>query len=134
MPDLFIDGTWCDAADGATRDIHCPADGRHVATVSEGGEKDAVAAVVAARSAFDNGPWPRTPAPERAALLHRLADRLETDKDEVARLESLDTGKRFVESQIDVDDIVSVFRHFASLAQAEAGRVVDTGMPDLVIR
>ena len=134
MPDLFIDGTWCDAADGATRDIHCPADGRHVVTVSEGGEKDAVAAVVAARSAFDNGPWPGTPAPERAALLHRLADRLEADKDEVARLESLDTGKRFVESQIDVDDIVSVFRHFAALAQAEAGRVVDTGMPDVVSR
>ncbi len=46
----------------------------------------------------------------------------------VAELESLDTGKRFVESQIDVDDIVAVFRHFASLANADAGRVVDTGM------
>ncbi|ANH36735.1 Betaine aldehyde dehydrogenase [Nocardioides dokdonensis FR1436] len=134
MPHLYIDGTWRDAADGATRDIHCPADGHHVVTVSEGGEQDAVAAVVAARSAFDNGPWPHTPAPERAALLHRLADRLEADKDEVARLESLDTGKRFVESQIDVDDIVSVFRHFASLAQGEAGRVVDAGMPGVVSR
>jgi betaine-aldehyde dehydrogenase len=134
VPDLFIAGEWRDAADGATREIRCPADGRHVGTVSEGGEQDAVAAVVAARAAFDNGPWPRTPAPERAALLHRLADRLEDDKEEVARLESLDTGKRVVESRIDVDDIVGVFRHYASLAQAEAGRVVDTGMPDVVSR
>jgi betaine-aldehyde dehydrogenase len=39
-----------------------------------------------------------------------------------------------VESRIDVDDIVGVFRHYASLAQAEAGRVVDTGMPDVVSR
>ena len=134
MPELFIDGTWRDAADGATREIRCPADGRHVATVSEGGEADALAAVRAARRAFDEGPWPHTASPERAALLRRVADRLERDKDEVARLESLDTGKRFVESQIDVDDIVSVFRHYADLAQADAGRVVDTGMPDVSSR
>ncbi|MCL8025174.1 aldehyde dehydrogenase family protein [Nocardioides bruguierae] len=133
-PSLHIDGTWRAAADGETREIRCPADGSHVVTVAEGGAADAEAAVLAARRAFDEGPWPRTPAPERAALLHRLADRLEAEKDEVARLESLDTGKRFVESQIDVDDIVTVFRHFASLAQAEAGRVVDPGVPDVSSR
>ena len=134
MPELFVAGRWQDAADGSTREIHCPADGSLVATVSEGGAEDATAAVVAARDAFDNGPWPDTPAPERAALLHRFADRLSADKEEVARLESLDTGKRFAESLIDMDDVISVFRHFASLAQAEAGRVVDTGMPDVVSR
>ncbi len=134
MPELFINGRWRDAADGSTREIRCPADGTLVATVAEGGAEDATAAVLAARRAFDDGPWPRSPAPERSALLHRLADRLETDKEEVARLESLDTGKRMVESRIDVDDIVSVFRHYASLAQAESGRVVDTGMPGVVSR
>ena len=67
-------------------------------------------------------------------MLHRVADRLEAEKEEVARLESLDTGKRMVESRIDVDDIVGVFRHYAGLAQAEMGRVVDTGMPDVVSR
>jgi betaine-aldehyde dehydrogenase len=102
--------------------------------VAEATADDARDAVAAARTAFDDGPWPRTPAPERAALLRRLADRLEAEKDEVARLESLDTGKRFVESQIDVDDIVSVFRHFADVATADAGRVVDTGMPDVASR
>src|SRR5690606_19963831 len=88
----------------------------------------------AARAAFDNGPWPNTPAPERAALLHRLADRLERELDDVARLESQDTGKRFVESRMDMQDIVAVFRHFAALAQAEAGRVVDPGTPDVSSR
>jgi betaine-aldehyde dehydrogenase len=131
MDSLFIDGQWRAAGDGGTRTIRCPADGREVATVAEATSDDAEAAVAAARRAFDQGSWPSTPAPERAELLRRLADRLVRDKDEVARLESLDTGKRFVESQIDVDDIVSVFRHFADLAAADAGRVVDTGMPDV---
>ncbi len=134
MSDLYIDGTWRDASDGGTRTIRCPADGTVVAEVSEATAQDAAAAVAAARAAFDEGTWPSTPAPERAALLRRVADRLAADRDEVARLESLDTGKRFVESQIDVDDIEAVFRHFADLAAAEAGRVVDTGNPQVSSR
>ncbi len=134
MDTLFIAGHWRPAGDSGTRTIHCPADGREVVTVAEATASDARDAVAAARVAFDSGPWPRTPASERAALLRRLADRLVADRDEVARLESLDTGKRFVESQIDVDDIVSVFRHFADAAAADAGRVVDTGVPDVSSR
>jgi betaine-aldehyde dehydrogenase len=134
MPELFIDGTWRDAADGGTREIRCPADGSLVATVSEGTAEDARAAVRAARKAFDDGPWRDTTAIERSEILHRVADLLEEQKDEVARLESLDTGKRLVESEIDVDDIVSVFRHYAGLANADAGRVVDAGMPEVSSR
>ena len=134
MDTLFIGGAWGAAQDSGTRTIHCPAGGREVATVAEATADDARAADAAARAAFDDGPWPQTPAPERAAVLRRLADRLEADRDEVARLESLDTGKRFVESKIDVDDIVSVFRHFADIASADAGRVVDTGNPDVSSR
>jgi betaine-aldehyde dehydrogenase len=131
---LLIDGQWRDSSDGGTRTIRCPADGSEVGVVPEATAADAEAAVRAARRAFDEGPWPGTPAPERAALLRRVADRLVAEKDEVARLESLDTGKRFVESQIDVDDIEAVFRHFADLAAADAGRVVDTGQPDVSSR
>lgn len=134
MDSLFIDGEWRAARSGETRTITCPADGHEVVTVAESGPDDALDAVAAARRAFDEGPWPATPAPERAALLRRLADLLVAEKDEVARLESLDTGKRFVESQIDVDDIVSVFRHFADLAGVDAGRVVETGVPDVSSR
>ena len=134
MDTLFIAGSWRPAGNSETRTIHCPADGREVTTVAEATADDARDAVAAARTAFDDGPWPGTPVPERAELLRRLADRLAAEKDEVARLESLDTGKRFVESQIDVDDIVSVFRHFADIAASDAGRVVDTGMPDVSSR
>lgn len=134
MSALFIDGGWRQAVGGAVREIRCPADGSLVATVPEAGPEDAELAIEAARRAFDTGAWPTTTSLERSALLHRLADLLERDKEEVARLESLDTGKRIVESRYDVDDIVGVFRHFAGLAGAESGRVVDTGRPGVVSR
>jgi betaine-aldehyde dehydrogenase len=134
MAELFIDGQWRSPEAGGTRTITCPADGTQVTTVSEATAPDAVRAVEAARAAFDRGDWPSTPAVARAQVLRTLADDLERERDTVARLESADTGKRFVESQIDVDDIVAVFRHFADLAAADAGRVVDTGMPDVASR
>jgi betaine-aldehyde dehydrogenase len=131
---LFVDGAWREAASGRTREIRCPADGSLVATVPEGGPEDSELAIAAARRAFDGGAWPATSSLERSALLHRVADLLVRDKEAVARLESLDTGKRIVESRYDVDDIVGVFRHFAGLAGAESGRVVDAGRADVVSR
>ncbi len=127
MPDLFIEGEWRSARGGRERDIHCPADGTHVVTVDEAGPEDTLDAIAAARRAFDEGPWPGTPVQERSALLHKVADLLVANKAEVARAESLDTGKRLVESEYDVDDIVGVFRHYANIAAEDAGRVVDTG-------
>ncbi|MGW2201412.1 aldehyde dehydrogenase family protein [Streptomyces sp. NPDC001774] len=130
MPELFIGGTWAAAADGRTREIRCPADGTLVATVDEAGPKDAAAAVAAAREAFDSGPWPATPAAERGRLLLRVADLLERDKAAFARAESLDTGKRLVESEYDMDDIAACFRYFGNLtASGGADRIVATGNP-----
>jgi betaine-aldehyde dehydrogenase len=134
VPDIYIDGTWLAARGSGSREIRCPADGQLVATVDEAGPEDTAAAIGAARHAFDEGAWPRTSARERGDLLLRVADLLERDKDVVARAESLDTGKRLVESEYDVDDVVSVFRHFGHTADDEAGRVVDTGNPDVVSR
>jgi betaine-aldehyde dehydrogenase len=134
LPHLYIDGAWRGARDGGRREIRCPADGELVVEVDEAGPEDTRAAIDAARGAFDRGEWPEVPAAQRGALLHRLADALERDKAEVARAESLDTGKRFVESEYDVDDVVGVFRHYGNVAAEEAGRVVDAGLPDVVSR
>jgi betaine-aldehyde dehydrogenase len=131
MPELFIGGKWTAAVDGHVREIRCPADGTLVATVDEAGPKDAVAAIAAARDAFDRGPWPGTPAAERGRLLLRVADLLERDKDALARAESLDTGKRLVESEYDMDDIAKCFRYFGNLtASGGSDRIVDTGNPE----
>ena len=134
MPDLYVDGQWRSAAAGGRREIRCPADASLVAEVDEASAEDTAAAIEAAHRAFHAGPWPETSARERGDLLLRVADLLVRDKDAVARMESLDTGKRLVEAEYDVDDIVSVFRHYGRIAAEEAGRVVDTGNPDVVSR
>ena len=134
MADLFIDGVWLGAREGGRREVRCPADGRAVATVDEATPVDTLAAIAAARKAFDTGNWPGTPAHERGELLWRVADLLLRDRAEIARAESLDTGKRLVESEYDVADAASVFRYYGGLAGTSAGRVVDTGSPNAISR
>ncbi|MEV6868149.1 aldehyde dehydrogenase family protein [Streptosporangium subroseum] len=134
MTDLYLGGSWRDPVAGGRREIRSPADGSLVATVAEATRADTEIAISEARRAFDEGPWPTTPERERGALLLRVADLLERDKKDFARAESLDTGKRLVESEYDVDDVVASLRYFGGIAGTEAGRVVDTGRDDAISR
>jgi betaine-aldehyde dehydrogenase len=129
VPSLYVDGSWIGA--GAEREVVNPSDQSVVAKVDEAGPAEVARAVSAARAAFDTGPWRSTPARERGALLDRVADLLVRDKEEIARTETLDTGKTLRESRIDVDDVVAVFRYYADLIAVEADRVVDTGRPEI---
>ncbi|KQR04164.1 betaine-aldehyde dehydrogenase [Arthrobacter sp. Leaf141] len=131
---LYIGGTWTAASDGGTRDIHCPADGELVGTVSEGTAADSTRAVEAARAAFDSGEWAAKSPLERGTFLINVANRLRERKDEFARAETLDTGKRLVESEIDMDDIANCFEYFGKLAGQDSGRMVDAGSPMVVSR
>ena len=133
MPSLYIDGTWTSGS-GDPAEVINPFDASVIETVEQAGPDDVERAVAAARTAFDDGPWPRTPAAERADLLRRVADLLVRDKEDIARTETLDTGKTLVESRIDVDDVTAVFRYYADLAAHDAGRLVDTGKPSVVSR
>ncbi|MFF4956661.1 aldehyde dehydrogenase family protein [Streptomyces sp. NPDC001222] len=129
---IHVAGEWRAALSGATREILDPADAEPLALVAEGDERDADAAVAAARRAFDEGPWPRTSAAERAALLHRVADLLVRDREELGLLESRDAGKTLEEGRVDIDCVADAFRYFAGLVAGEsAGRVVDAGSPDI---
>ncbi|GMA28405.1 aldehyde dehydrogenase family protein [Arenivirga flava] len=131
---LFIDGHWTAASDGGTREIRCPADGSLTATVAEATREDTERAIGAARRAFDEGTWRRTPAAERGDLLLRFAAALRERSEEFARAESNDTGKRIVESRIDMDDIAACFEYFGKLAAQDAGRLVDAGSDSVVSR
>jgi len=134
MPELFVDGAWTTPSAGGRRSIYCPADGTLVGEVDEASAEDTRAAIAAAHRAFHHGPWPSSSARERGDLLDRVADLLERDAEEVALAESMDTGKRLVESRYDVADVVSVFRHYAAVAAESPGRVVDTGREDVLSR
>lgn len=123
---MFIDGQWVDAISSQTRSIINPYNQEEIALVAEGDETDAKAAISAARKAFDSGDWPHTPATERAAVVRRIAELIQRDKEELAELESLDTGKTLEESRIDMDDIVGVFRYYADIGDKDGGEIIDS--------
>lgn len=131
---LYIDGEWKHAADAGTRAIINPAHGSVVATVDEAGPADAAAAIAAARRAFDSSGWRSTTVGQRAAICARIAELLERDRDQLAEIETLDTGKTLRESHIDIDDVISVFRYYSQLAPVESDRLVDVGDPAIVSR
>src|SRR5215217_3495773 len=126
---LYIGGAWQQASDGGTASVRCPADGREVAVVAASTAEDARRAIASARATFDGGPWRRLTDIERGAVLLRVADLLERDKAAYARAEALDTGKRLVEAEYDMDDIAACFRYYGKIAGLDAGRVIDTGRP-----
>lgn len=132
MADLLIGGKWVASSSGERRDCINPADGSVVATVDEASADDARAAVDAARAAFPV--WSATAVAERAAALDSIADLLGRDREQLARIETLDTGKTLAESHIDIDDVISVFRYYANLARTQADRVVDVGNPEVISR
>ncbi len=127
MPSLYIDGAWVASASGACSPVVNPSDATVVAEVDVATDEQVQAAIAAARRAFDTGDWPRTPTAERAALLDRVAVLIERDLEEMARLETVNTGKAMRESRWDMTDVARVFRYYADLADKEAGRLVDAG-------
>jgi betaine-aldehyde dehydrogenase len=133
VPSLFIDGTWTNGKAARRDDVINPFDQSVVQAVDLADAEDVNAAVAAAKAAFA-GEWFRTPASERKALLLRVADLLTRDKDEIARIETLDTGKTLVESKLDIDDVTAVFRYYAGMADQDPGRIVDTGMANVLSR
>ncbi|GAA1006449.1 betaine-aldehyde dehydrogenase [Streptomyces sp. F-3] len=133
MGELYIDGTWTKAAAGGRREVINPYDASVVTTVDEADATDVDRAVRAARRAFDEEDWACLPTRRRADLLHRVHDLLLRDKEEIARTETLDTGKTLAESRMDVEDVANAFRYFAEIADKDGGRVVDVG-PDVLSR
>src|SRR5579871_5661659 len=126
---MYVNGGWKLAADGATRELINPADGRPVAVVAEGGTADAEAAVAAARAAFDEGPWGRTSAADRAALLFRVADAIDANRDEFMRIDTLNNGKPLRETEYDAIDAANCFRYYAGLATKPHGQTFDVPAP-----
>ena len=131
---LYIDGAWVPATAGETRTVTCPADQREVGVVSEASAEDVERAILAARRAFEERVWADRPAAERGDLLLQVADQLQERKDEFARAEALDTGKRLVEAEGDMDDITACFRYFGKIADQDPGRLVDAGDDTVISR
>lgn len=121
----LIDGEWQAPASGETYAVENPATEETIATAARGSEEDVNRAVKAARKAFDTGPWARTSARERGQLLYKLADLIEAEAGELARLESLDNGKPIRETTAaDIPMVINCFRYYAGLADKVQGETI----------
>ena len=128
QPLHFIDGEFRAGIEGHTFETINPATNRVITQVAEGRASDIDAAVTAARRAFDEGPWPRMSAVERASHLVTIAETLETSGDEIARLEVMDTGLPIKQARSQAARAAQNFRFFARMIQdlgGEAHRVGD---------
>ncbi|KAI4350740.1 hypothetical protein L6164_005162 [Bauhinia variegata] len=127
---LLINGDFVDAASGKTFSTFDPRSGDLIANVAEADREDVNRAVSAARKAFDEGPWPRMTAYERSRILLRCADLLEKHNDEVAALETWDSGKPYEQAaKVEVPMVTRVFRYYAGWADKIHGLTVPADGP-----
>jgi len=132
---LFIGGDFVSARDGATFPTLNPHDGSVLAEVAEAKAQDVDRAVDAARKAFPA--WRDMPAMDRGRLLLKLADKIEENAEELARLETLDTGHPLKDARLlDVPRTAVTFRYFGGMADKVQGSVVpvEAGFLNYVLR
>jgi betaine-aldehyde dehydrogenase len=120
---LFIDGRFVDAASGETLATLNPHDNTPIAEVAMAGRADIDAAVAAATRAFPK--WARLAAADRGRILLKLADLIEANAEELARLESLDTGHPLKDSRaLDVPRTAACYRYFGGMADKFQGETI----------
>jgi aldehyde dehydrogenase (NAD+) len=122
---MFIGGKWVDAVSGKTFATTNPATGETICQVAEGDKADIDLAVKAARKAFEEGPWPKMSGAERGRLLHKLADLIEANQEELAALESLDNGKPYRDAlYADLPLVIKCYRYYAGWADKNHGKTI----------
>ncbi|MGY5584352.1 aldehyde dehydrogenase family protein [Vibrio cincinnatiensis] len=120
---LLIGGQWVDSVDGSVIDVINPHDGSLITQVAEAKEADVDRAVQAAKEAFPA--WGGLAASERGRLLLKLADKIEENAEELALLETLDTGHPIRDTlNIDVPRTAYCFRYFGGMADKIEGSVI----------
>lgn len=127
-PRVFIGGEWIEA--GSSLAVIEPSLARPIAAIAAADATLVDAAVSAARQAFEHGAWPRLHGSAREALLRRLADLIERDRQLLAELEVVDVGMPiWMARDLNVGGAVATLRHMAGLAGRATGRTVQLDSP-----
>src|SRR5262245_40782861 len=114
---LYIDGEFVPAKSGKTVDSINPATEEPWARVARAGREDTQRAIKAARTAFDSGPWARTSQQDRARILNDIADRLQARAQEIAVIETQDSGGTIRKTGGDLMLANAQLRYFAEMAE-----------------
>jgi betaine-aldehyde dehydrogenase len=120
----YINGQFVTPSSPASLDVVDPSTGEVIARVPDAGRADVDRAVRAARAAFDDGPWKATTAQDRGRMLFKLAEIVRTRADELAEIETRNSGKPIVEAEYDMADVATCFEYYGGLATKIQGDVL----------
>ncbi|XP_037834619.1 mitochondrial 10-formyltetrahydrofolate dehydrogenase isoform X1 [Kryptolebias marmoratus] len=121
----FINGKFEDSENGKKYDTINPTDGSVICKVSYASVGDVDRAVAAAKEAFDNGPWGKMNPRDRGSLLHKLADLMEEHQEELATIESIDSGAVYTLAlKTHVGMSIQTFRYFAGWCDKIQGKTI----------
>jgi len=127
---MLIDGKWLDSTSGKTAISYDPSTGDELSVAPDGDEHDVDRAVRAARQALESRAWRLQTPQARSLLLWRLADLIERDAEELAKLEAQDTGKPINEARyFDIPFTVDILRYFAGWPTKLNGDVIPISFP-----
>jgi betaine-aldehyde dehydrogenase len=121
---LYVNGEFGRPESTGVIDVINPATSEVIGRVPDAGAPDVDRAVAAARAAFDDGGWTSTTAQDRGRMLFRLAEAVRARADELADLETRNTGKPIIESEFDVADVATCFEYYGGLATKIHGDVL----------
>ena len=131
---MVIGGETVDAADGQTFEVVNPATGETIATAPLGGKADVDRAVEAAQKAFEDPKgWASWPAGKRGRSLAKLGELVKKNSEELAQLESRNTGKPITSARGEIAGVWLVFDYYAGGANKIYGQTIPVAKPGLDI-
>ena len=132
----LIGGEWVVSSSGETVESINPSTGEVLVLLARGGEKDVDNAVRAARETFESAAWQDMVPAERGRIMNRIAALIRENKEELARLESLDIGKPLSQSRTDAEVAARYFEYFGGAADKILGSVIPVtpGILDFTVR
>jgi len=120
---MFIDGEWVESSSGEWIDVRSPATGELVGRVPSATAADVDKAVKAARAAFKDGRWHKQWLPDRVAILNKLADLIDEHTEEIAELETAQTGTALkLRKESDIPFSADNLRFFATAMRHLEGK------------
>jgi phenylacetaldehyde dehydrogenase len=124
-PQLFIGGEWVEPQTDKTLPVIDPSTGATIAAIPDSSDEDVNRAVGAARVAFDDKRWTGLPPIARESMIHRLAELIIHNADELAELEAVDNGKpRTIAAAMDIPGAAGMLHYMAGWATKIAGETI----------
>ncbi|GAB3798162.1 aldehyde dehydrogenase family protein [Virgibacillus kimchii] len=133
---MYINGKWTDSANGQSIEVKNPSNGEVIASIPRGTKEDVDQAVKAAGKAFRSEAWRKVKPHERGDLLFDIADKMKAERENLAKMESMDVGKPLSQAYADVDAAIRYFRFYGGAADKVMGDTIpiEDGLLDYVVR